>query len=538
MNTASNPEQPARPRESSQGRPRQPVRAWGGVQRRGQMLLLLVVSLVVALFSLVSIGSSDSALQGKTFAPSLVAIIWLVSYLLATYRAFGTPYLFATAYVVCLFVFHFGLLIQDGFGIIQIGGWIGPIGSWAVRAGWYANLAFACFGIGMSLYVLRRRAGKPPPPATVNAIARQNIAWIHDLGIGLLIASVIFLIGAFANYGNLLALTRLELFHFSDTRFISVFSMMIPTSAIALLISARTGRQRLLSYAVAIFVVLFFLLSGQRSSAFFPMMAAAVVWVKMGRRISPVLATAAILGVLLIIPVIGYLRTMGSIADSANTEAIEQASGLADIGAAFREMGGSLGPLLYTIMLIPEEEPYRYGSTYLDYVLASIPNVGLLPKKDTSRAAVIEMLRTQGEKKALLEMNVGDWASYHIIREQFLAGGGAGYSGVAEPYFNFGLVGVLVFFLGIGAFLGRLDCTPLVLYRNWLFFGVLIYWHLLPTVRNGLAVFVKPAMFTLIVIFVWLLIRRLWPAATPRTVRDRKADKPLVQGRPEQRPEV
>lgn len=485
-------------------------------------MLLLVVSVVVTLFSLVSIGSSDSLLQGKTFAPSLVAVIWLVSYLLATYRAFGTPYLFATGYVICLFVFHFGLLMQDGFGIVQIGGWSGPIGAWAVRAGWYANLAFACLGFGMSMYVLRKKAIKVPPPAAINATAGANLVWIYDLGIGLLLASAIFLIGAFANYGNLLALTRLELFHFSDTRFISVFSMLIPSAAIALLVSARTGRQRLLSYAIGIFVLVFFLLSGQRSSALFPLLAAVIVWVKTGRRINPGLAAATILGVLFIIPVIGYLRTMGSIADVANTEAIELASDRADVGAAFREMGGSIGPLMYTIMLIPKEEPYRYGTTYLEYLLASIPNVGLLPKKDTSRAAVIELLRTHGEKKALLEMNVGDWASYHIIREQFLAGGGAGYSGVAEPYFNFGLIGVLVFFVGLGAFLGRMDCNPLFLYRNSLFFGALLYWHLLPTVRNGMAVFVKPAIFTLIVVFIWLQIRRFWPGETARTIRQHK----------------
>ena len=77
---------------------------------------------------------------------------------------------------------------------------------------------------------------------------------------------------------------------------------------------------------------------------------------------------------------------------------------------------------------------------------------------------------------------------------------------------------------GLGIFLGRLDCTPLILYKNWLIFGVLIYWHLLPTVRNGFAVLTKPAVFTLIVFFIWLLFRRFFPASTPRgKVRSRTA---------------
>lgn len=484
------------------------------------MVLLLAVSVLVALLSLVKIGADDSALRGETFAPSLTAVIWLVCYLLASHRAFGTPYLFATAYVICLFVFHFGLLIQDGFGLIKMAPWLGPLGIWAVRAAWYTNLAFACLGIGMSAYVLVHRPRALPSPAALKSIAQKNMTWLYDLGIGLLFASAILLLGAVATYGNLLALTRLELFHFSDTRFISVFSMMVPSAATALLVGARTKRQRRLAYAVTIFVLAFFLLAGQRTAAFFPVVAAAVVWVKLGRRINPLAAGAAILGALLVIPMVGYLRTLGTYGDITNAEALERAADYADIGAAFREMGGSIGPLMYTLMIIPAEESYRYGSTYLDYFLDSVPNIGLFPKKATSRAAVIEILRSQGEAKALREMNVGDWASYHIIPEQFLSGGGAGYSGVAEPYFNFGLAGVLVFFVGLGIFLGRLDCTPLFLYRNWLFFGVLIYWHLLPTVRNGFAVLVKPAIFTVILVFLWLLIRRFWPAANPRAVRN------------------
>lgn len=485
-------------------------RRWG-IQRRGYITPLLAISIVVCLLSLINIGADDAALRGKTFAPSLVAVIWLACYLFATYWTFRTAYLFASAYIVCLFIFHYGLLLQDGFGVITMAAWQGPLGAWAVRAGWYTNLALGCLGIGMSAYVLAHRAKAMPAAATVTRVAQHNSATLYDLGIGLLIASVVLLLGSIASYGNLLALTRLELFHFSDTRFISVFSMIVPSSSIALLVGARTKGQRRLSYAVSIFVVAFFLLSGQRSSVLFPMMAAAVLWVKMGRRINPLLAGVAVLGVLLVIPVVGYLRTLGAYGEIANAEAIEKASSYADVSVAFREMGGTIGPLIYTLMLIPEEEPYRYGVTYLRYALNVIPNIGLTADKSTSRAAVIEILQTQGERKALMAMNVGDWASYHIIPEQFVSGGGAGYSGVAEPYFNFGIVGVLVFFLGLGVFLGKLDCTPIILYRKWLVFGALIFWHLLPTVRNGLGMVTKAGVFILITVFIWLMVRRFLP---------------------------
>ena len=68
---------------------------------------------------------------------------------------------------------------------------------------------------------------------------------------------------------------------------------------------------------------------------------------------------------------------------------------------------------------------------------------------------------------------------------------------------DFNLIGILVFFIAMGVFLGRIECIPLLLHRNWFLFASMIFWHLLPTVRNGLAVFTKPAVFTLIVLLIW-----------------------------------
>ncbi|MEO7387504.1 MAG: O-antigen polysaccharide polymerase Wzy [Gammaproteobacteria bacterium] len=489
-----------------------------GIQRRAPLVTLLVVSIVVVLLFLAS-TTGNSSLIGKTLAPSIVVLIWLACYLVSTYLAFGTVYLFATAYVVCLFMFHMGLFLQDGLGFIKLITWKGEMGEWAVRAGWYTNLALACFGIGFATNGLASRRQAMPTPVTINTVAPQNLAWLRDQGLGLLIAAIFLLAAAIATSGNLLALTRLQLFHLSDTRFISVFSMMAPGAATALLLGARTRKQKILSYVVGVVVMLLFLFSGQRSTALFPAFAAAIVWTKTGRRINPVVAAVAILGTLLLIPMIGYLRDVGTYGDIASTKAIESAAKYANVSGALGEMGGSIGPLMYTLKFIPDEEPYRYGSTYLDYVMDVLPNIGFSPDRSTSRAAAEDLLRTLPEDQALLKMNPGDWASYHIIKNQFASGGGAGYSGVAEPYFNFGLPGVIIFFVALGALLCRLDCLPLILHRAWLAFGAVIFWHLLPTVRNGLAIFLKPAVFAIIVLLIWKLVRRFVPMAAPRPAR-------------------
>ncbi len=469
------------------------------------------------------IPSSDSKLIGETFAPSLAAVIWLAVYLFSTKIAFGSIYLFSSAFVVSLFLFHFGLVLQDGFGLLQVKDWLGPLGAWAVRAAWYTNIALSCIGIGLSIYLMRYKAKRPPSPELVERAFSQNRAWLYDQGIGLLLASALLLALSFATMGNIFALSRLELFHLSDTRFISVFSMMAPSAAIAMVIAAQSRSQKRTAYIAAALILLFFLLSGQRTTALFPLLTGIILWVKCGRRINPMLAGATLFAVLLLIPLIGYLRTLGTLGEIASVDAIAEATEVVDLRDSFGEMGGSIGPLMYTIMLIPEEESYRYGRTYLSYLLDVIPNIGLTADYSTSRAAAAEKIRGGATEEALFEMQAGDWATYHIIREQFEAGGGAGYSGVAEPYFNFGLIGILVFFIAMGAFLGQFECVPLLLHRYWFLFASTIFWHVLPIVRNGLAVFTKPAVFTLIVLLIWKFVRPYVPISKPRQPKRRKS---------------
>lgn len=472
-------------------------------------MLLLFVSIVVLVASLAEIPSNDSVLRGATAAPSVVALIWLFCYLSTSYFAFGTPYLFASAYILCLFVFHFGLLVQDGLGLIRIIQWEGPIGAWAVRAGWYANLALACIGTGFSAYALRSKAARMQSPEVTHAVASQNLAWLYQQGIGLLVAAGLLLVLSIYTLGNIFALTRMQLFFEHDTRFIAVFSMFAPAAATALVVAAQTRRQRRFAYLVAAVAFCFFIFLGQRSTAMFPTLVGAVVWVKIGRRINPLLAAAGILSALLIIPVVGYLRTLGTYGEITSAAALSRASQQAEIGAGFREMGGAIGPLIYTLKLIPAEEPYRFGNTYLQYLGFVIPNLGLRPDTSHSRAAA--GLNSRPTKEALFDMFPGDWATFQINRSMFDAGGGAGFSGVAEPYFNFGLAGVLVFFLALGLFLAKIDCRALVLHRNWLLFATVIYSFLLPTVRNDFGIFVKPAGFVLIALGIWKLVRRFIP---------------------------
>jgi oligosaccharide repeat unit polymerase len=479
-----------------------------GIQRRAPMVLLLVVSFVVLFWSLAEISTDLAELKGGTLAPSVAALIWLACYLFTSYLAFGTPYLFASAYIFCLFVFHFGLLIQDGFGFVTMYNrdWLG---AWVFRAGWYADLALACIGTGFSAYTLKNPGRNVPPLDIAYGVARQNLAWLYQQGLGLLLAAALLLVATILMKGNILGFTRMELLFSGDTRLTGVFSMFAPAAVTAMVVASQTRAQRRLAYVAAVLTFLLFLLLGQRSTAMFPLMVGVVVWAKTGRKINPMVAGAAIVATLLVIPVVGYLRTLGTYGEITNGAAISIASEHSEIAAAFREMGGSIGPLIYTLKLIPAEESYRYGNSYLDYMGYLIPNLGLSP--DLSHTREDARINSQPTKQALWNLRPGDWASFHMIRDQFEKGGGAGFSAVAEPYFNFGLAGVLIFFVSLGLFLGSLDCKALLLNRNWLLFGALMFWSLVNTVRNDFGTFVKPAAFILIALGIWKFVRRFVP---------------------------
>jgi hypothetical protein len=60
--------------------------------------------------------------RGATGTVSLVATLWPVTFLGLTTVAVRVPYLFATAYLLSLFAFHFGLTIQDALGLVVMSG--------------------------------------------------------------------------------------------------------------------------------------------------------------------------------------------------------------------------------------------------------------------------------------------------------------------------------------------------------------------------------------------------------------------------------
>ena len=483
------------------------------LRKRGGLQILLGISVLVLAWSCLQIAGFSDHPTTSTSAVSVCAFLWLAFYVASTWSAFGTPYLLTSAYILAMMAFNFGLIAQDGFGFIHVGGYEEEFGHWATLAGWYANLALGCLGTGFATSLLTMKPGAGLKPDVAAALTARNLARLRNLGVGLCLACLVFLLIGIGQVGNLLQYNRNQLFFSGmDIRGIALVNWFGPSAAIAMLISARTPSQRRWSYVLGVVALAIYLLSGNRSMAMFPLLVGICIWVKSGRRFPLPVAAGLALAAILVIPVIGALRTMGAY-DKISFSDISTSSESASVSAALAELGGSAGVLAITLQYVPAEEPFRYGSTYLGYVRQVIPNVG--GKTDISESPRAIIAESGSLSAALPKLNPSTWASIKVLGVQgaLYAGQGVGFSGIAEPYFNFGFAGVVVYFLAVGVFFARMESKSLLLSFRWLAFATFFYWFYISTVRNEFGVFVKPASFILITMGVWMVVRRFTPYA-------------------------
>lgn len=468
-------------------------------------LLLVAMSGLVVVISSYMVLARPHVSSGWTSVVALVCIIWLVVYVFCSYRQLGTVYLFTSAYILPLSIFHLGVIVPDAIGWLDASVWTeGGIAPWIYKASWYTALSLGCIGIGFGLSINRQRISRMWAPASVAEIDKA-LSLMYWAGIGLLLASIANLAIAVYSVGNLLQYTRNDFFKgVGDTRGLGVFLYLFPGSVILLMISARTRLQSKLSWALFAFAFILIMLSGYRTTALFPLMVGAVIWVKTGRKIPTVYSVVAILVVLIIIPITGKLRSAGDYKD-INVDLIKKSAEGVEIKDSFREMGSTAGVLAETLRLVPDEDPYRYGSSYLLALKNSIPNITLT--QDTS---AVEMVRKRAalDPELLYKMAPQDWLTYRIDPLRFKAGGGVGFSSIGEAYLNFGYAGVLVFFTMLGYSLGRLDQVNLLRSSKMLLFVCCGLWPLMRTVRDSAGTFIKPLVFVYLTLLIWWIVTR------------------------------
>jgi hypothetical protein len=161
--------------------------------------------------------------------------------------------------------------------------------------------------------------------------------------------------------------------------------------------------------------------------------------------------------------------------------------------AAIAEMGGSIRPLVHTLVLM-ETEDLRWGYTYALAARMLVPNLAL----DWQG----------GGYRPIEELPPSHWVTRIVEPWIYARHGGLGFSAVAEPYMNFGTPGVVVYFIVLGFGLVRFDigatASPARLAVWAMVLGPLIW-----TARNSYTVFLRPAVWGVALVLAAIALSRL-----------------------------
>lgn len=158
------------------------------------------------------------------------------------------------------------------------------------------------------------------------------------------------------------------------------------------------------------------------------------------------------------------------------------------IGHFIGELGWTLSSTIWTMMLVPDSYPYRYGMTYIVSFLAPIPNLGFWKIHPAQQYA-----------------NLGDW-----LQEKLNYGHGIGYSMVAESYINFGWYGWSAMFI-IGmilvCFLARVKREDIDKDLVGATFQILIIMTIMKSlVRSSFSVAIRQIVYVLLPLYFIIII--------------------------------
>lgn len=470
----------------------------------GFFMLLLGGSL--ALLSLYEYSLNN--IQDRSWIDNYSALFltWFFVYFIVSKFFFGNLYTFTNAFIGIVVVFHLTMVFQEAFhgGVMPIE-WLS--GGFSIHVRHAVLLVF--FSIGVFVFASSFSAMMVKNKVVDVDVYILKIEEVKSFGFlcatGLIAASVVFFLMALYSYGDILSYSRHEIFRSSnDSRGFGAFMMVFPGALCLLFFSTRNKLEAMLAVTACFIGFTIFILSGYRSAALFPLVVSVVLWVKLGRKIPVWVSILMLVSIIFVISFSGALRSMGSYdqIDSNKIEAAVESSSYESVVGLSR----SLGIVAHSLRLVPSEDPYRYGMSYYIAVKNSLPNIGIDMNVSMGRQSLKRLVQKDNDN--IVYMPPSDWMTYRILREQYDIGQGVGFSIIAEPYVNFGLFGVFVFFFLVGLLFGMLDRRTIYSSRINFLFCCVGMWVFLRTTRNDFSNFVKPFVFSLIIIFMWLLLRK------------------------------
>ncbi len=281
---------------------------------------------------------------------------------------------------------------------------------------------------------------------------------------------------------------------YSDVRFfLTALSLLLPVSIIIMAAGSRNKRQIRIVYFCALIALMAFFLAGDRGGAFTFLIALAFTLSLIGKKYSYTKILIGAMLALILIPIIRDLRHQ-PISDMVNY-GIEFNFEESPFVRALVETGSSFQTFLGTLIIIPDIENYRYGSTYLHAFTKIFPNLG-------------SWKPPSGE---IVGLNA--WITSYM--NPF--GSGLAFLQIAEFYVQFGVVGIFLGFLAMGYFLTKWQkkCESGLSDRRWIAINGCVLCFLLIWIRNDIFNFIRPAMWSIFLILGWSFLTQRFSSKDP-----------------------
>lgn len=397
-------------------------------------------------------------------------------------------------YLALCGLFHLGVAVPWALGIYDISRTPGfsPFG--ISRALALITCAIAVYQLGL-IVGLRAKAYEFSTGSNfAQNLQDSNIFWT---GVGVFsCGAAMFLIGLLQlEKATVDRLTYSETFRLraeTDPRF---FGTGITLGFIGLCLAAAGASRRNMRFAYVClglwFSALFFL--GFRSPAITGVLVVYAVAVKKDIRFPRWAPWLGIAILLVAVPVMRVIRESplerGSVVDSFRE--INLLDGPA-------EVGGSIRPLAETIDAIGSG-PFRHGRTYLNAMKNIVPNLAFHWQAP--------------EAQSIDDLTPNHWITALVDPWAYANHEGMGFSAIAEPYMNFGMAGVIVYFFALAILLVRLEQvsirTPYGLAVWALLIGPLLW-----TTRNDSSEFFRPVAWGLLCLGAVSVLSRRYRSKT------------------------
>jgi hypothetical protein len=380
-------------------------------------------------------------------------------------------------------------------------------------------LAFSSFLVGALLLPTRVPIDAPDSMPGRTGLHADTRA-LRSVGFGVYAVSALFIVG-FTLAGSALSISfegGYQGFHSAKRAgelsqlVASSMTHLLPWSLLILTATCRDRRSRIVVIVLAVPAIVILLAAGDRSTAIPTMVLIASGFFLLGSRIGwrRSLLIAAL--VVFLIPTVLNLRTVpisdwsGSVVVASATNRIEQtpAYGEGFVGGFLISMSSVYQTLMATVMVIPEQQGYRYGVDYAGSLIVSVPFRSFL-------------LRGLGADIERFEPSQWVLSILHPGREV-----GPGYLQLAEAYLEFGAIGVIGLYVLLGWSLSRL--WQYASSKAWnpqvLAFCLIVIMETLIWVRNSSTLVVRGLAWGWLLVYALpALIRARNPAGTPTVER-------------------